>query len=63
MLGGDHPMEARKLDSRGMYFARKSAKAKEGIDSFFEKRLAKFPLKVSKDMPPFYPWWEDRKFL
>ena len=38
MLGGDHPMEARKLDSRGMYFAGKSAKAKEGIDSFFLKK-------------------------
>ena len=53
MLGGDHLMEAHKLDSCGMYFAGKSAKAKEGIDFFFEKQLAKFPLKVSKDMPPF----------
>ena len=60
MLGEDHPMEAHKIDSRGMYFTGKSADAKEGIESFFEKRPAKFPLEVSKDMPPFFPWWEDR---
>ena len=63
MLGADHPMEAHKIDSQGMYFTGKSADAKEGIESFLEKRPAKFPLEVSKDMPPFFPWWEDRKFL
>ena len=63
MLGADHPMEAHKIDSQGMYFTGKSADAKEGIESFLEKRPAKFPLEVSEDMPPFFPWWEDRKFL
>ena len=62
MLGADHPMEAHKIDSRGIYFAGKAADAKEGVESFLEKRTAKFPLKVSEDMPEFYPWWEDRKF-
>ena len=62
MLGADHPMEAHKIDSRGIYFAGKAADAKEGVESFLEKRAAKFPLKVSEDMPEFYPWWEDRKF-
>ena len=62
MLGADHPMEAHKIDSQGMYHTGKSADAKEGIESFLEKREAKFRLKVSKDMPPFFPWWEDRKF-
>ena len=61
-LGADHPMEAHKIDSRGIYFAGKAADAKEGVESFLEKRTAKFPLKVSEDMPEFYPWWEDRKF-
>ena len=37
-------------------------KFKEGVESFLEKRPAKFPLKVSKDMPEFYPWWEEREF-
>jgi enoyl-CoA hydratase/carnithine racemase len=62
MLGADHPMEAHKIDSRGIYFAGKAADAKEGVESFLEKRTAKFPLKVSQDMPEFYPWWEDREF-
>ena len=62
MLGADHPMEAHKIDSRGIYFAGKAADAKEGVESFLEKRTAKFPLKVSEDMPEFYPWWVDREF-
>ncbi len=62
MLGADHPMEAHKIDSRGIYFGGKAADAKEGVESFLEKRTAKFPLKVSEDMPEFYPWWEDREF-
>ena len=62
MLGADHPMEAHKIDSRGIYFAGKAADAKEGVESFLEKRTAKFPLKVSEDMPEFYPWWENREF-
>ena len=32
------------------------ADAQEGIKSFFEKRAPVFPLKPSKDMPPFGPW-------
>ena len=63
MLGADHQLEAHKIDSQGMYHTGKSADAKEGIESFLEKRAAKFPLQVSKDMPPFFPWWEDRKFF
>lgn len=62
MLGADHPMEAHKIDSRGIYFAGKAADAKEGVESFLEKRPAKFPLKVSEDMPEFFPWWEEREF-
>jgi enoyl-CoA hydratase/carnithine racemase len=62
MLGADHPMEAHKVDSRGIYHCGKSADIKEGVESFLEKRPAKFPLKVSEDMPEFYPWWEEREF-
>ena len=59
MLGADHPMEAHKIDSRGIYYCGKSDDVKEGVESFLEKRPAKFPLKVSKDMPEFYPWWDE----
>lgn len=62
MLGADHPMEAHKIDSRGVYYTGKSADAREGVEAFLEKRPAKFPGKVSKDMPEFFPWWEERKF-
>ena len=30
----------------------------EGVRAFFEKRPPAFPLKPSKDMPPFGPWKE-----
>jgi len=62
MLGADHPMEAHKLDSRGMFFTGKSADAREGILSFLEKRAPNFTNKPSTDMPEFYPWWEARDF-
>ncbi|MDB3992669.1 crotonase/enoyl-CoA hydratase family protein [Gammaproteobacteria bacterium] len=62
MLGVDHPMEAHKIDSRGMYHTGKAADAKEGIESFLEKRSPTFRLKSSSDMPDFFPWWEEREF-
>ncbi len=62
LLGADHPMEAHKIDSRAIYELGKGADAKEGVESFLEKRPPEFPSKVSQDMPNFYPWWEERKF-
>jgi len=54
-----HPMEGHKIDSRGIYTRSKTADAKEGIASFLEKRDATFPDKVSRDMPDYFPWWEE----
>jgi len=62
LLGADHPMEAHRLDSRGMDWTGRSADAREGVSAFLEKRPARFPLKPSRDMPPFYPWWTERSF-
>ena len=62
MLNADHPMEAHKIDSRGIYHRGKSPDSKEGVESFLEKRPAVFPDKVSADMPPYFPWWDEREF-
>jgi len=62
MAGADHPMEAFKIDSKGIFFTSRGADAKEGINAFLEKRPPNFPMKVSKDMPDFFPWWADRPF-
>ena len=62
MLGADHPMEAHKVDSRGIVARGASDDAKEGVMSFLEKRPAAFPMRVSDGMPDFYPWWYEPEF-
>ena len=63
MLGADDPVVAHRLDTKGMVERGKSADATEGTTAFLEKRAAEFPDKVSKDMPEFFPWWEEPRFL
>ena len=62
MLGADHPMEAHKVDSQAIYSMGRSADAFEGVQSFLEKRPARFAMKASSEMPAFFPWWKERKF-
>lgn len=62
MLGADHPMEAHKIDSRGVYARGRQSDAKEGVVSFLEKRPPHFADKVTKDMPSYFPWWNERKY-
>ena len=56
MWGAQDPIDAVTLDLQCVGYLAASADAQEGISSFFEKRAPNFPLKPSKDMPPFGPW-------
>ncbi len=62
MLGANHPMEAHKIDSRGVQYMGASADAREGVESFLEKRAPAYTLQTSTDMPDYFPWWEDPEF-
>ncbi len=62
MLGADHPMEAHKVDSRGIQAMGRSPDAYEGVASFLEKRAPRFAMRPSRDMPDFFPWWPERPF-
>jgi enoyl-CoA hydratase/carnithine racemase len=62
MLGADDPMEAHRIDSRGIFDRGRSGDVREGVTSFLEKRAPVFPDKVSKDMPAYFPWWEERGY-
>jgi enoyl-CoA hydratase/carnithine racemase len=61
-LGFQHPMDAHKIDSRGVLARGRSGDAKEGVMSFLEKRTPVYPDKVSANMPDFFPWWEEQKY-
>jgi enoyl-CoA hydratase/carnithine racemase len=56
MLGAQDPLDAVTLDLQCVGYLAAGADAQEGIKSFFEKRPPAFPLRPSKDMPPFGPW-------
>ena len=62
LLGADHPMEAHRVDSRGIASRGASADAREGVTSFLEKRPAVFPVLVSDGLPDIFPGWEQPKF-
>ena len=62
MLGAQHPMEAHRVDSQVIDYMGSRADAREGVESFLEKRLPEFSMKVSKDMPDFFPWWEEPEY-
>jgi enoyl-CoA hydratase/carnithine racemase len=62
MLGADHPMEAHRIDSQAIYAMGRSPDAYEGVQSFLEKRPPRFSMKVSRDLPAFFPWWKERRF-
>lgn len=62
MLGASHPMEAHRVDSRGIASRGASADSREGVESFLEKRPAVYPDKVSDGLPDIFPGWVDPEF-
>ena len=62
MLTADHPMEAHRVDSRAILQRGRSADAREGVESFLEKRPAVFTDRVSDGLPDVFPEAVTRKF-
>jgi enoyl-CoA hydratase/carnithine racemase len=63
MLGASHPMEAHRADSRAMFSRGQSADAREGVESFLEKRPARFADRVSDGLPELFPGREQPEFF
>ena len=62
MMSAPDPIDAHRIDTAGINALATSPDAKEGINSFLEKRAPNFTDKVSKDLPAFFPWWEEEAF-
>jgi len=54
MMGASHPMIAHLYESRALYERGKQTDRVEGIQSFFEKRDAKFPNSVANELPQIW---------
>jgi enoyl-CoA hydratase/carnithine racemase len=63
MLGAPHPMDAHRVDSRGIQIRGRSKDVQEGVMSFLEKRPAVFTERVTTDLPDIFPEWEEPEFF
>lgn len=62
-LGHAHPMQNHRLESACLQgYLGQQPDVREGVQSFLEKRKPNFPMRVSKDLPDFYPWNETPPF-
>ncbi|MFZ5722914.1 MAG: enoyl-CoA hydratase-related protein [Pseudomonadota bacterium] len=62
MAGSEHPVYANMYETRGLYHAGRSPDAMEGVMSFLQKRQPHYPGKVSRDLPPGFPWWKEPEY-
>lgn len=60
-LSEANPETAHDIESKCILWAGKQKDAYEGVQSFLEKRSPAFTLRVSTDLPPFYPWWKETR--
>jgi len=56
------PMEAHRIDSRGIFARGSSQDAHEGVTSFLEKRAPHYKDRVSDGMPEWFPWWPEAEW-
>jgi enoyl-CoA hydratase/carnithine racemase len=59
MLTVDHPMAAHRVDSLAISLTGRTADAREGVESFLEKRSPQWSQQPSRDEPDWYPWWRE----
>ena len=62
MMTEQHPMAAHRVDTAGVRYCGSLPDAREGVESFLEKRPPRFSASPANDMPEFYPWWEEPEF-
>ena len=62
MQSAASPMDAHEIESRLLHWVGQQKDAGEGVSSFLEKRAPRYSMSPATDMPPFYPWWEERTF-
>jgi len=55
----DHPMEAHRVESWGTFTRARAADVREGIRAYIDKRPPFFAETVSRNMPEFFPWWDE----
>jgi enoyl-CoA hydratase/carnithine racemase len=62
MLGAEDPMIAHRLDSRAIAETGRMADATEGVEAFLAHRPASWKLAPSRDLPDWFPWWDELPF-
>ncbi|MFI5427206.1 enoyl-CoA hydratase-related protein [Aeromicrobium sp. UC242_57] len=60
-LSVDHPMTANELESEALLHLGALPDAREGVQSFLERRAPIFPTPASQTPAP-YPWWVEPEF-
>jgi enoyl-CoA hydratase/carnithine racemase len=55
-------IEANRLESKSLLAVQRMPDTAEGVASFLEKRPPNFTLRPSRDLPDFYPWWDETAF-
>ncbi len=60
-MGESDPQSVHLIDSKCIHWSGRGADAYEGVQSFLEKRPARFAMSAWRDLPDFYPWWREPK--